>query len=160
MNVAAIYAGSNGDETKALYALLQTRGVRGAVAMNLFRAQKCSARAKVYRGGIPGRGSYSGMAYERKDWSLRELVKILTAHAGELDLRWGWQEDTAQVYHRWVLYVDLPSGQVSFHTAGRGDGPEYPGRWDGVRDVSPTRIIQWCEAVLADRDAPLLQPAD
>lgn len=69
MNAADVYAGSDGELTKRYYSELETKGPIGLVAMNLFRAQKCSARAKVYRGGVRGRGSYKSMAYERKSWS-------------------------------------------------------------------------------------------
>ena len=57
MNIHAIYEGSNGDATRALYEHLQTLGPAGVIALNLFRAQKCSTRAKLYRGGN-GRGSF------------------------------------------------------------------------------------------------------
>jgi hypothetical protein len=36
--VAAIYSGSNGDDTKALYAKMSAKGPAGTVAINLFRA--------------------------------------------------------------------------------------------------------------------------
>ena len=80
MNAAEIYAGSDGEATKALYALLETRGPLGHIAMNLFRAQKCSERAKAYRGGN-SRGRYRDQAYERKGWSMGLLVKALHEHA-------------------------------------------------------------------------------
>lgn len=40
-----------------------------------------------------------------------------------------------------ILYVDLPSGQVSFHSPTRGDGPDYDGAWDEIKDASRERII-------------------
>src|ERR1051326_7628212 len=115
MTTLEIYNGSDGAATKALYARLELLGPVGLVALNLFRAQKCSERAKVYRGGVPGRGSFKAMAYERKQWSMGNLCKVLQEHAQGLQLRWGWKEDPGQEYYPWVLYVDLPSGQVSFH---------------------------------------------
>jgi hypothetical protein len=148
-DVLRVYEGSDGEATKALYARLEQLGPVGLVAMNLFRAQKASARAKVYRGGVPGRGSYRSMAYERKQWSMDQLAAILVAHGSELGLVWGWKQDPKAEFHAWVLYVDLPTGQVSFHAARRGAGPDYTGEWDGVRDVSPARIIQFCVRVLA-----------
>jgi hypothetical protein len=69
---AEVYAGSNGEVTRAYYAELERRGPLGMVAMNLFRAQKCSARAKVYR----GRG-FKRDAYDRKNWSLGLLCTYL-----------------------------------------------------------------------------------
>ena len=126
MRVVAIYEGSDGDATKGLYATLETLGPRGVVALNLFRAQKNSERAKGYR-----RRGYRGAAYDRKQWAMDNLTQALTAAAIYGDgLRWGWAEDPDQAFHKWVLYVDLPTGQVSFHTAERGEGPDYPDKWD------------------------------
>jgi hypothetical protein len=152
MTAANVYAGSDGELTKAFYAELEKRGPIGLVAMNLFRAQKCSARAKVYRGGQRGRGSYRSMAYERKSWSMGLLCEILAKHSAELGIRYGWKEDPRTVFRMdssWVLYVDLPTGQVSFHSPSRGRGPDYPSDWDGVPDVSAARIILFCDRVMA-----------
>jgi len=89
------------------------------------------------------------MAYERKEWSIGNLVTILERQAEALAIRWGWQEDPATPVFAWVLYVDLPTGQVSFHTSARGAGPQYDVGWDGFRGASPGRIIRWCEVILA-----------
>jgi hypothetical protein len=142
--VADIYDGSNGDATKALYAELEKLGPVGLVALNLFRAQKNSARAKVYRGG-----GYRGMAYDRKQWAMNNLAEILAKHAEECRLRWGWGNDPAQPHHCAVLYIDLPTGQVSFHTEARGAGPDYPDAWDGARGTSPGRIWGSAASVIA-----------
>lgn len=144
-----IYEGSDGDATKALFAELSALGAAGEVALNLFRAQKNSARAKVYRGGIRGQGSFKRMAYDRKAWAIDNLSKILARHAQQLQLRWGWQRDTAEEHHPWVLYADLPTGQVSFHATTRGHGPDYYQAWDGVVNASAGRILRWCEQLLA-----------
>jgi hypothetical protein len=141
MKAIEVYVGSDGEATKAFYAALCARGPIGHVAMNLFRAQKCSARAKVYR------GAYKGRAYERKDWSLGLLCGVLVEHAESLELRFGWREDAAQECHKWVLYVELPGGQVSFHSARRGVGPTYEGKWDGLR-LSAERILVLCDVVM------------
>lgn len=147
-DVVRTYQGSSGDATKALYDRLASCGPVGEIALNLFRAHKNSARAKVYRGGIRGQGSYKGMAYDRKEWAIGNLAKMLDQHRASHGLKWGWAIDEAQEYHRHVLYVDLPTGQVSFHTAQRGPGPDYPGTWDGVREVGAARICQWCAQLL------------
>jgi hypothetical protein len=149
VNVREIYYGSDGEATKALYARLADVGPVGHVAVNLFRAQKCSERAKLYRGGVRGRGSYRSMAYDRKQWSMDLLCKVLAEHAEALKIGWGWKLDPDQAVHCWVLYVDLPTGQASFHTEARGTGPDYPGDWDGQRGVCPGRIIAFAESVLA-----------
>ncbi len=139
-DILAIYEGSNGDATKALYAELEAMGPAGVVAVNVFRASKTSGRAKVYRGS-----RYKGAAYDTKQWSIDNLVKMLNEHGDLLHIRWGWKEDPLQEFHKWVFYVDLPQmrGQVSFHTAARGDGPTYPGDWDGIKQVGPQRICRW-----------------
>jgi hypothetical protein len=90
---------------------------------------------------------------ERKQWAMNNLADILTKHAAECGLRWGWGNDPVQEYHRAVLYVDLPTGQVSFHAQAPGKGPAYHGEWDGVREQSATRIIQWIAQLFADRAA-------
>jgi len=146
--VLAAYEGSDGDATRALFARLEAIGPAGVVALNLFRASKNSARAKVYRGGMRGRGSFKGMAYDRKAWAVDNLAKVLGTHGEGLGLRWGWGVDDKQPVHRDVLYVDLPTGQVSFHTAPRGAGPDYPGGWDGVPGMSAQRVCSWCARVL------------
>lgn len=141
--VLSIYQGSDGEATKALYAALTTIGDDGVVAINLFRACKGSERAKKYRGGERGR-SYRGMAYDRKQWALKNIVWALTK--GSVGISWGWGIDELlrdrgdPHYH--VLYVDLPTGQVSFHTGERGVGPPYPGAWDGVREAAAGRICR------------------
>jgi hypothetical protein len=122
--------------------------------MNLFRAQKASARAKVYRGGVRGQGSFKSMAYEKKNWSLGNLTDMLAQHGDRLGLCWGWQRDAQAALvgdpHEWVLYVDTPCGQVSFHSATRLKGPDYPYAWDGVVNASVGRIIRWCEQLQSD----------
>lgn len=142
MNVQAIYNGSDGDATKALYADLEKHGPAGLVALNLFRACKCSSRAKGYS------RRYKGEAYGRKQWSMRNLCDILGQHGEALGISWGWMEDPDQPFHNQVLYIDIPTGQVSFHTDVRGKGPDYYRSWDGVRDAAHVRICQWVQAIL------------
>lgn len=143
--ILAIYNGSNGDDTRALYEHLTLRGPAGVVATNLFRACKTSERAKVYRGGN-SKGSYRSQSYDTKQWAMKNLCKALTEHATALGLTWGWKRDPKQEVHDQVLYVDLPTGQVSFHGF-RDSGPEYAGDWDGIRGMAPMRIARYCEQV-------------
>lgn len=149
----AIYDGSSGEATLALYRRLEDLGPIGVVAMNLFRAHKASARAKVYRGG-DAKGSWRSQAYEKKQWSLDNLAKALERSADELGLKWGWGVDLEQERHQCVLYVDLPTGQVSFHTDRRGAGPDYPGGWDGAIKQGQNRICRWVEQLFKERNAP------
>ena len=144
-SVMQVYLGSDGEATKALYTHLEALGPAGAIAVNLFRAQKNSARAKVYRGG-----GYRGMAYDRKQWALDNLARILGQHAAAVGLLWGWGLDEKQSYHCHVLYVELPNGQVSFHTDRRGEGPDAPRPWDGVRDASPQRVCGYVAKLLEE----------
>lgn len=148
VEVTRIYEGSSGGETIGLYGRLAARGPAGAVAMNLLRAQKASERAKKYRGGN-SHGSYRSQAYAKKQWSLGELAKVLIEHAADLGITWGWAEDPEQEVHRWVLYVVTPDGQVSFHVAERGVGPDFTGQWDGVRGAGPGRVCAYAAHVLA-----------
>lgn len=192
LNVRSIYHGSDGDATRGLYAQLEKLGPVGVVAMNLFRAQKCSSRAKVYRGrgGRQGRGKFSREAYDRKNWSMSNLCQALEANAQRLTvtaydgtlpftafaaayenvygehveptdtIRWGWAPDASVRFGEsasWVLYVDLPHGQVSFHSPTRGRGPDYPGRWDGQRNVGDLRVLRFVEVVLALSEGALAE---
>jgi hypothetical protein len=145
-HVLTVYDGSDGDATKALYAFLEEFGPIGHIAVNLFRAQKNSARAKVYR----GRG-FKGAAYYPKQWALDNLATALDAHAAECSMVWGWGTDSEQPFHNQVLYVDLPTGQVSFHTDRRGIGPDYPHAFDGKTGLSPDRIIRFIARLTAER---------
>jgi hypothetical protein len=145
-NILSVFEGSSGEATTALYDDLRQLGAAGAVAVELFRAQKSSSRAKVYRGG-----GYKGKAYDRKQWAMTNLAIALAELSFDerKRLAWGWQQDPKQQYHSWVLYVDLPNGQVSFHTAERGEGPIYRGDWDGIKDMSATRICRFIADLFA-----------
>lgn len=150
-DIMEIYTGSNGDRTKALYAALEARGPIGTVAVNLFRACKTSERAKLYRGGQRGRGSYRRMAYDTKSWAIDNLAGILIAHGEQLGINWGWGTDSvanqAGGFDQ-VLYVDTPAGQISFHSPTRGKGPDYPGRWDGERGQAAGRVVKFAAIAL------------
>jgi hypothetical protein len=143
-NILAIYEGSDGEATKLLYLKLQALGPVGEIAVNLFRAQKCSARAKLYR-----RRDHKGEAYDRKNWALNNLCTAMIDFSLVTGLRWGWKIDPAQEFHQWVLYVELPTGQVSFHSAVRGKGPDYDAEWDGVRDICPQRVVAFVHCLLS-----------
>lgn len=141
-----VYQGSDGAATRELYFLLTDAGPIGFIVMNLFRATKCSERAKLYT-----RGKYRLDAYERKSWSMGNLTTCLTTHGAELGMGWGWKQDPNTVFDNqpsWVLYIDTPHGQVSFHSPTRGVGPEYAGEWDGKRGLTVQRVIDFATAVL------------
>ncbi len=142
-NILSVFQGSSGDATIALYDELRGLGPAGTVALELFRAQKSSSRAKVYRGG-----GFRGKAYDKKQWAMDNLARALTELGA---LPWGWKLDPKQEFHNWVLYVDLPNGQVSFHTAARGAGPDFAGDWDGVKDASATRVCRYIADLFSPR---------
>lgn len=148
-SVHAVYYGSDGAKTRSLLRRLEALGLIGQVAAQLFRAQKYSSRAKVYRGGIwrssGKRTSYSYLANDRKSKVLDDLCSLLSLSAH--DFRWGWKDDSAQRHATHVLCVDLPNGQVSFHSPTRFDGPNYSGDWNRERG-SERRIIEFCQYLL------------
>lgn len=154
LHALAVYNGSDAEATRTLYAQLSALGPQGEIAVNLFRAHKTSTRAKLYRGR-----QHRDAAYDTKQWSIANLCRLLAEHSD--GMRWGWKEDTGQPLYCWVFYIDLPAGQVSFHTDVRGGGPDYGREWDGLRDVGAMRICRFIEA-LAGRsgaDAPISREA-
>ncbi len=145
-----IFEQRNGEVTKAYYHVLCARGLMGELAVALFRAQKRSEAAKSYR---PGR--FRRDSCEVKNWSLGEVCRVLSA-PGVPAFSWGWKHDPKTPGYEWVLYVDLPSGQVSFHNNGRGVGPDYTGEYDRQK-LSRERILAFCDAVLFDRECPRIE---
>lgn len=143
-----VFAQSDRAVTKAFYEELERRGPAGAVAINLMRAQKASSRAKQYHGGIRGVGSFSSLAYANKSQAMLTLCKILESHGSKLRIRFGWKEDPSVKFGRssWVLYVDLPQGQVSFHCPERLSMHTYTGEWDHSHS-SEDRILEFCQRV-------------
>lgn len=141
MKAADVFHQNDGEVTKAYYAELAKLGPAGELAVALFRAQKRSTRAKEYR-----RGKWRRAAYDVKNWSLSEVCRILEAHGAELGIEWGWKRDPHTPGFEWVLYVDLPQGQVSFHSASRISTRDYPGDWDGSHR-SAERTIAFCDSV-------------
>ena len=143
---ALAYNASDSTLTRRVLKELESLGQLGRIAAALFRAQKASTRAKQYRGGTAYGRSYTDLAYGRKEHSLRSLCDLLSQDAA--GLTWGWGEDSKQDFARQVLYVDLPAGQVSFHSRDRHNGPDYACEWDGVSGVSQVRILQLCDGLL------------
>lgn len=147
MNAAAVMSQNNGDVTAGYYRRLAAIGPAGELAVALFRAAKRSNRAKDYR-----RGRFRRAAYDVKNWSLSEVVRILSTKTAGIaaaigaDIVWGWKEDPATPGYEWVLYVDLPTGQCSFHSAVRLAGPDYAADWDGTH-LSTQRIVHFCDQV-------------
>jgi hypothetical protein len=135
----SVFDQSDGKVTTAYYAKMNAKGVLGQLAVALFRAQKRSIAAKTYR-----RGKWTRAAYDVKNWSLSEICRILSAT--ESKFQWGWQRDPNTPGYEWVLYVELPTGQVSFHSASRITGPLFSGHWDG-KGLSKERILKFCDLI-------------
>lgn len=145
MTARQAFEGSDASNTREYLKRVQREGVMGAIAADLFRCQKASTRAKSYRGSSVAR------AYARKGAAMADLCRRLASSAV---LRWGWKADLGNGFAPWVLYVDLPNGQVSFHALGRGDGPDYPGNWD-QQHMSEERILAFCDLVSPPAVSPL-----
>lgn len=145
-----IFWGVDPVATKGYYAELRRRGPIGEVCVRLFRASKANHFAKHYK------GKSIGLAYERKSVALNELSVILQEQGVALQIRFGWANDPKQAWHNQVLYVDLPTGQVSYHNRHRYQGPDYPGTWDGLTGVGDERVIAFCDQVI---ERPPLDPS-
>lgn len=95
-----------------------------------------------YDGSRYARSNYRRSREARANDYWNKWLAIQTAchEAEECSITWGWGEDpdVAQAPH--VLYFDLPTGQVSFHSSVRALGPDYAGEWDGVPDMADARI--------------------
>jgi hypothetical protein len=144
--VQAVWHGRDAGATRELYVELAMCGTAGTVAVDLFRASKNSTMAKGYRSGRATRS-----AYETKQWAIGNITGALNGKPGaELGWRWGWKRDPAQRKHATVLYVDLPTGQVSFHIENRGDGPDYPAAWDASPPGTSAERIILLAAMLLD----------
>lgn len=155
MTAREAYEGSDAADTRGVLRRLEQVGAEGAIAAQLFRAQKASSRAKQYRGGRANI-SYRNLAYDKKAECLGQLCALLTEDAHGMN--WGWKLDPTEPYAQQVLYVDLPVGQVSFHSTERMTGPDYDKGWDGCH-ASEDRIIEFCNAVLggdvSQKESPL-----
>lgn len=155
--VHRVFYGSDKVATRRFCAGLQSTGHAGCIAAALFHAQKSSSRAKKYRGGIPTgpgrRVSYSKLAYQRKGNFLEKLASLLSED--NCGMVWGWGVDPNDRHASHVLYIDLPQGQVSFHSTQRFAGPDYPAQWDGKK-ASEHRVLAFCHAVASAHAAERL----
>jgi hypothetical protein len=122
--------------TKRLYAQLEQQDPIGTIAINLMRAQKASERAKVERGGAPGRGSYRLMAYKK---TVVDGQPLQGAHRAQRCLRphWGCGEDPKQEYHRQVLYGCFRK----MRERPSRDGKQASGRVDCGSDFEIAKVV-------------------
>ncbi len=143
-----IFNGSDAAVTRLYLGALEKKKPWGPIAAALFRAQKSSTRAEDYR------GNSVDQAYDRKADVIKRLCLLLPELETDLGIGWGWGEDALESYAPHVLYIDLPNGQVSFHSTKRFEGPEYPGEWDG-KHASKGRILALCDAIMQNRQCPV-----
>lgn len=146
--VAAAYFGSSGAASRSVCSRLSKLGPLGVIAAELYRTQKASSRAKAYGvAAVSEDGpTYRSLAYGRKSDAIKRLSATLCEQ--QHGLTWGWGVDPRQPLAAHVLYIDLPQGQVSFHTRERYDGPDYPGDWDKQHE-SERRVVVFCESLIA-----------
>jgi hypothetical protein len=151
LSATDVFLGSDGEVTKNYYLQLKEKGPLGELAVAVFRAQKCSSRAKAYT-----RHSWTQDAYQRKVWSIGEIIKVLLSEPAIMEankINWGWKKDPNVIFDdapSWVFYCDLPTGQVSFHCKERGDGKDYDKEWDGVRNAGTIRIMKFCNSLFEE----------
>jgi hypothetical protein len=133
--------------TRWILRQLTACGPLGQVAAELVRIQKAGTQAGVYRGTAASGNSFRELALRRKREHLLKLVGLLGSMRPAPS--WGWANDPLQPQARWVLCLDLPTGQVSFHSSERFEGPDYTRRRES--DVSPRehRILAFCDALLS-----------
>jgi hypothetical protein len=125
-----VYHGSNGGRTRSFCCRLEKSGQLGRIAAALFRSD-----GSIF--------SYRELAYEHKCVCLHKLCNLLeTDNCG---LEWGWRIDPGRSFACFVLYVDLPEGQVSFHS------PDYDGDWDGEHR-SEMRILDFADQISLERE--------
>ena len=100
--------------------------------------------AKGLQGGLTN-VSYSDLAYQKKAEAVAALCEILSTDP--CGMTWGWQHSSQKDYPPWVLYLDLPQGQVTFHSAERLTGPDYEGQWDREHE-SEQRVLEFCDSLV------------
>ena len=133
----------NGDVTRAYYQhLTDTHGARGRLAVALFRALKRSKDPQGigYR-RVSRRKTESYDKAEAFNWAVQEIIRGLSLSI-TLDYAWGWRDG--------FLFVDLPTGQVSFICEDRGFAPLYEKQTE-LCVSTDIRIIQFCDSL--DRES-------
>lgn len=142
------------------------------------RAKSRAANGKhrrEFRAGAYGEHNYRTSRdarerdYSEKEEHLTKACELLAT--GQFDVPWGWGLDTlprtvrSDDYDYWhygplptktmaVLYVQLPTGQVSFHSAHVGRGPKYRDGWDGEQGMSLLRITKAIDELADGGSAP------
>ena len=79
--------------------------------------------------------------------ALIELCRLLDDD--RRGMTWGWGASEDLYFPCEVLFLDLPTGQVSWPYPERMAGPDYCGRWDGTH-ANEARILGWVSQVIVD----------
>ena len=86
--------------------------------------------------------------YMEKERHLRDACSL----AKGAGICFGYQESDTSEVAPYVIYFELKTGQVSFHTADYGSCPAYHGQWDG-QHISRERIMAAIAEVIDGRGA-------
>lgn len=153
-SLAAKAAAKTKRENKALMSTAY-----GQLLFHLRAAERASSSAKsrpangVHLRTFRNRGRYGRANYRRsraarsKDYQEKSRsLEAACAIASEASIVYGWSHVSGRV--PWVVYFDLPTGQVSFHSDKRGPGPDYNKNWDGQRDEVHRRIEEAIQQLL------------
>jgi hypothetical protein len=126
---SSVFYGSDAVRTRKCLAHLEKQGQAARIAAALFRSQKASSKATHYTGGIQrSNGEFQScrsLSYQKKSRSLEELCSLLLVDSA--GIAWGWGRDDETPHAPHVLYLDLSTGRVRFHSKERLAGPDYPG---------------------------------
>lgn len=130
---------------------LRLHGRVGMIGAALLNCQKESSNAKKHLKGHAGAIQSRRLSRERYQQK-HQAMAALQVHLKEYQtFNWGWAPDPnpskSSAVH--VLYVDLPTGQVGFHSTqmlGR-NAKVYTGQWDG-QNKNMERIFKFCEDIL------------
>ena len=130
-------------------ARLKAGGLKGELADLLFEAERTDLNAGVCR-TTP---ACSWTSRHRRKWdrwirALKALVSFLDRSASQLGIHWGWQEHENQTGPFWVVFIDLPTGQVFYSAPERLTDHQYEGsmEWSESNEIP---IFEFCEEILA-----------
>ena len=146
--VSEAFSTSSPQLSRRLCKDLDSMGPHGQLASLLFKAEKASRQAKSYSGREPvSRRPYGDYSNDRMTIMLKEAIRLLDAHAKDMDVSWGWSKSDVPDAPPWLLCIDLPTGLVAFRMRDRRLGPDYgPGAEGDCRNSD--RISKFCAGVL------------
>jgi hypothetical protein len=146
--------------------------ILGQLALTLYEAQQASDRAKaraasgLHFDDYDDRSRYSAANYRRSRraidsdyWQKGLAIDKACELAPQAGVVFGWREDRTCKVAPWVVYFELPSGQVSFHSSQRGAGPDYAGAWDGTC-ATRTRIRALIDQLTQRETVPAMSTTD